>query len=69
MGYGVGDIRAKLGAFSSKTSLLRRILLTEEVDRELTEEAFNMIVDNLVKSFSLLRWKWLGGPGESSINY
>ena len=44
-----------------------RIYLAEEDDRELTEEAFNEIVDNLVMSFSLLRWKWLGGPGKSNI--
>ena len=37
--------------------------MEEQEDRELSEEEFNQMVDKLVASFSLFRWRWLGGPG------
>ena len=38
--------------------------MEEQEDRELSEEEFTEMVDKLVASFSLLRWRWLGGPGD-----
>ena len=38
--------------------------MEETKDRELSEEEFCQIVEKLVASFSLLRWRWLGGPGD-----
>ena len=38
--------------------------MTDVDDLGLSQEDFTKMVQTLVESFSLLRWKWLGGEGK-----